>query len=101
MARSIGHQNILSLDDQGHCVLGRLGGQAGLVLVRSDGLRLAPTGVAARVVGSVFSQGRYDLQVEAGGQLLQLSAVESVGLGDLVYLAWSDDAVVPLRSSST
>ena len=101
VARSIGHQNILSLDDQGHCVLGRLGGQAGLVLVRSDGLRLAPTGVAARVVGAVVSQGRYDLQVEAGGQLLQLSAVESVGLGDLVYLAWSDDAVVPLRSSST
>ncbi len=100
VARSIGHQNILSLDNQGHCVLGRLGGQAGLVLVRSDGLRLAPSGVAARVVGSVFSQGRYDLQVEVGGQLLQLSAVEPVGLGDSVYLAWPDDAVVPLVASA-
>ncbi|MDG2908888.1 MAG: ABC transporter ATP-binding protein, partial [Acidimicrobiales bacterium] len=49
VARSIGHRNLVSLDADGSCALGRLGAGPGTVLVRGDRLELGDGGTPARV----------------------------------------------------
>ena len=43
-ARCLGHENLVVLDADGECALGRLGSGSGTVLVRADGLSVGPVG---------------------------------------------------------
>ena len=83
-ARCLGHENLVVLDADGECALGRLGSGPGTVLVRADGLSVAPVG--GGVDATVASVAR------RAGRL-----VATVVVGDLsvrVPLADGHDAVV-------
>jgi len=99
VARSIGHRNLVELDADGACPLGRLGAGPGTVLVRGDRLGLSDGGTPARVAGVAFRNGRTEVTVRVGDVELHLFADRPVARGDTVGLHIADDAVVGLDGS--
>lgn len=101
VARSVGHRNLVDLDDGGRCALGRLGGGPATVLVRGDRLRLGTEGVPAVVRSVAFRSGRGEACLEvggAGGLEVWVPVDRSLAPGGRVSVSLDEDAVVPLSS---
>ncbi len=98
VARCLGHQNLVELDNRGSCALGRLGGGPGTVLLRPDRLVLSADGdgVEALVVGSDFRGDRFSLRLSVGGQEVAVSSPEGARVGSVLRLGVGSGAVVPL-----
>ncbi len=105
-ARCLGHDNLVALDADGGCPLGRLGDGPGTVLLRADRLVVAEPGqgVAATVVAVARRAGRPVASLSVGGLSvgglsvrvpLADGAAQPV-VGERVGLVVSDGAVVPL-----
>ncbi len=96
VARSVGHRNLLDLDPDGSCALGRLGAGPGTVLVRGDRLTLQEGAQPARVIGVAFRNGRTEVTVSVDGLELSLFTDRPVARGETVGLHLADEAVVGL-----
>ena len=104
-ARCLGHENLVDLDADGRCALGRLGDRSGTVLLRSDRLALAGPGEGvAATVGSVARRaGRPVATVSVGGPSVgglevrvPVDEESTWRPGDAAGLVVPADAVVPL-----
>ncbi|HJM31163.1 MAG: ABC transporter ATP-binding protein [Acidimicrobiales bacterium] len=96
VARSVGHRNLLDLNPDGSCALGRLGTGPGTVLVRGDRLTLQEGAQPARVIGVAFRNGRTEVTVSVDGLELSLFTDRPVARGETVGLHLADEAVVGL-----
>ncbi len=96
VARSVGHRNLLDLNPDGSCALGRLGTGPGTVLVRGDRLTLQEGAQPARVIGVTFRNGRTEVTVSVDGLELSLFTDRPVARGETVGLHLADEAVVGL-----
>ena len=96
VARSVGHRNLLDLNPDGSCALGRLGTGPGTVLVRGYQLTLQEGAQPARVIGVVFRNGRTEVTVSVDGLELSLFTDRPVARGETVGLHLADEAVVGL-----
>jgi thiamine transport system ATP-binding protein len=96
VARSVGHRNLLDLNPDGSCALGRLGAGPGTVLVRGDRLTLQEGAQPARVIGVAFRNGRTEVTVSVDGLELSLFTDRPVARGETVGLHLADEAVVGL-----
>jgi len=99
-ARCLGHENLVNLDDDGGCPLGRLGDGPGTVLVRGDRLVVRPAPPAGGLVGEVrrtsIRGGRTLLDLDVAGVAIRAWWDGPAIVGDRVELILADGAVVPL-----
>jgi len=99
-ARCLGHENLVDLDGDGGCPLGRLGDGPGTVLVRGDRLVVRPAPPAGGLVGEVrrtsIRGGRTLLDLDVAGVAIRAWWDGPATVGDRVELVLADGAVVPL-----
>ena len=99
-ARCLGHENLVDLDGDGGCALGRLGDGPGTVLVRGDRLVVRPAPPAGGLVGEVrrtsIRGGRTLLDLDVAGVAIRAWWDGPTVVGDRVELVLADGAVVPL-----
>jgi len=99
-ARCLGHENLVDLDGDGGCPLGRLGDGPGIVLVRGDRLVVRPAPPAGGLVGEVrrtsIRGGRTLLDLDVAGVAIRAWWDGPAIVGDRVELVLADGAVVPL-----
>ena len=99
-ARSLGHENLVDLEGDGRCALGRLGDGPGTVLVRGDRLVVRPAPPAGGLVGEVrrtsIRGGRTLLDLDVAGIAIRAWWDGPTVVGDRVELVLADGAVVPL-----
>ena len=99
-ARCLGHENLVNLDGDGGCPLGRLGDGPGIVLVRGDRLVVRPAPPAGGLVGEVrrtsIRGGRTLLDLDVAGVAIRAWWDGPAIVGDRVELVLADGAVVPL-----
>ena len=99
-ARCLGHENLVDLDGDGGCPLGRLGDGPGTVLVRGDRLVVRPAPPAGGLVGEVrrtsIRGGRTLLDLDVAGVAIRAWWDGPAIVGDRVELVLADGAVVPL-----
>ena len=99
-ARCLGHENLVNLDGDGGCPLGRLGDGPGTVLVRGDRLVVRPAPPAGGLVGEVrrtsIRGGRTLLDLDVAGVAIRAWWDGPAIVGDRVELVLADGAVVPL-----
>ena len=99
-ARCLGHENLIDLDGDGGCSLGRLGDGPGTVLVRGDRLVVRPAPPAGGLVGEVrrtsIRGGRTLLDLDVAGVAIRAWWDGPAIVGDRVELVLADGAVVPL-----
>ena len=99
-ARCLGHENLVDLDGDGGCALGRLGDGPGTVLVRGDRLVVRPAPPAGGLVGEVrrtsIRGGRTLLDLDVAGVAIRAWWDGPTIVGDRVELVLADGAVVPL-----
>ncbi len=99
-ARCLGHENLVDLDGDGGCPLGRLGDGPGTVLVRGDRLVVRPGPPAGGLVGEVrrtsIRGGRTLLDLDVAGVAIRAWWDGPAIVGDRVELVLADGAVVPL-----
>ena len=99
-ARCLGHENLIDLDGDGGCSLGRLGDGPGTVLVRGDRLVVRPAPPAGGLVGEVrrisIRGGRTLLDLDVAGVAIRAWWDGPATVGDRVELVLADGAVVPL-----
>jgi len=99
-ARCLGHENLVNLDGDGGCPLGRLGDGPGTVLVRGDRLVVRPAPPAGGLVGEVrrtsIRGGRTLLDLDVAGVAIRAWWDGPATVGDRVELVLADGAVVPL-----
>jgi len=99
-ARCLGHENLVDLDGDGGCSLGRLGDGPGTVLVRGDRLVVRPAPPAGGLVGEVrrtsIRGGRTLLDLDVAGVAIRAWWDGPATVGDRVELVLADGAVVPL-----
>jgi len=99
-ARCLGHENLVDLDADGGCPLGRLGDGPGTVLVRGDRLVVRPAPPAGGLVGEVrrtsIRGGRTLLDLDVAGVAIRAWWDGPAIVGDRVELVLADGAVVPL-----
>ena len=99
-ARCLGHENLVDLDGDGGCPLGRLGDGPGTVLVRGDRLVVRPGPPAGGLVGEVrrtsIRGGRTLLDLDVAGVAIRAWWDGPATVGDRVELVLADGAVVPL-----
>ncbi len=99
-ARCLGHENLVDLDGDGGCSLGRLGDGPGTVLVRGDRLVVRPAPPASGLVGEVrrtsIRGGRTLLDLDVAGVAIRAWWDGPAIVGDRVELVLADGAVVPL-----
>jgi len=82
-ARCLGHENLVVLDADGECALGRLGSGSGTVLVRADGLSVGPVGGGLdAIVASVARRaGRLVVTVVVGDLSVRVPLVDGHDAG--------------------
>ena len=99
-ARCLGHENLVDLDGDGGCPLGRLGDGPGTVLVRGDRLVVRPAPPAGGLVGEVrrtsIRGGRTLLDLDVAGVAIRAWWDGPAIVGDRVELVLADGAIVPL-----
>ena len=99
-ARCLGHENLVDLDGDGGCALGRLGDGPGTGLVRGDRLVVRPAPPAGGLVGEVrrtsIRGGRTLLDLDVAGVAIRAWWDGPTVVGDRVELVLADGAVVPL-----
>ena len=99
-ARCLGHENLVDLDGDGGCPLGRLGDGLGTVLVRGDRLVVRPAPPAGGLVGEVrrtsIRGGRTLLDLDVAGVAIRVWWDGPATIGDRVELVLADGAIVPL-----
>ena len=98
VARSVGHRNLVDLDADGHCALGRLGDGPGTVLVRGDRVGLDAEGVPAVVRSVAFRSGRGEACLELDGLELWVPVGQALEPGATVGVVLEGDAVVALAA---
>ncbi len=100
VARSLGHRNVVELDGDGRCPLGRLGDGPGIVLLRAEEItvedRAGAGNASGRVTDQVFRHGRTVLTVDVGGVAIRCTTGRSWVVGETVHVSWPDGAVVAL-----
>ncbi len=99
-ARCLGHENLVGLDGDGGCPLGRLGDGPGTVLIRGDRLIVRPKPPAGGLVGEVrrtsIRGGRTLLDLDVAGVAIRVWWDGPATIGDRVELVLADGAIVPL-----
>ncbi|CAI8406293.1 MAG: Sulfate/thiosulfate import ATP-binding protein CysA [Acidimicrobiales bacterium AG-410-I20] len=97
-ARSMGHENLIKLDNSGRCDIGQFGSSPGMILLREDGLSVVPeeTGIKGEVTSTVFRSGVTLVKVRVGKIELSTSVQGSIKVSEIVNLKISDSAVVAL-----
>lgn len=99
-ARCLGHENLVDLDGDGGCPLGRLGDGPGTVLIRGDRLIVRPEPPAGGLVGEVrrtsIRGGRTFLDLDVAGVAIRAWWDGPATIGDRVELVLADGAIVPL-----
>ena len=99
-ARCLGHENLVDLDGDGGCPLGRLGDGPGTVLIRGDRLIVRPEPQAGGLVGEVrrtsIRGGRTLLDLDVAGVAIRVWWDGPATIGDRVELVLADGAIVPL-----
>ena len=99
-ARCLGHENLVDLDGDGGCPLGRLGDGPGTVLVRGDRLIVRPAPPVGGLVGTIrrtsIRGGRTLLDLDVAGVAIRAWWDGPATVGDRVELVLADGAVVPL-----
>jgi len=100
VARCLGHENLIELDQSGGCAIGKLGNGPGTVLLRPGrlGFSRAGGGPKATVTGSNFRGDRFQLRLVVGDLELLVPSDEGILVGSSVTLTLGEDPVVQLVS---